>query len=614
MAVLDFLRKVPLFATLPEGDLARICEVAEEVHLAPGETLFREGDPGVSAYLIRRGELEVIKASDRREVLLAVRHAGDVIGEMSLLEESPRMATVRARSEAVLIGISQGQLELLLERSPSAARALLHTVAGRLRGTESRLRQSEKMAQLGTLSAGLAHEFNNPAAAVKRGAQLLSETDTARLAAEAGLQSRGVTEAERAFLAARVSELRARPRAEIDLGPVERSDRESRLEDWLGARGGGDDAWEIAPLLVGSGVTEADLEALGTGVEEIRVVPAARYLARQLAFLALLDEVREGAARISELVQALKRYTYLDQAPVQEVDLHEGLESTLIILRAKLKKGVRVRREYAADLPRITGYGSELNQVWTNLLDNAVDAMNGEGELVLKTAVVEGGQVVEVQIVDSGHGIPDAIREKIFDPFFTTKPPGQGTGLGLDISYNIVVNRHRGEIAVTSRPGRTAFTVRIPVRPDAGGGTAPVSVPARPADATLRRILETTRIIAVVGASTRPDSPAHIVPAELQARGYRIIPVNPRADELFREKAYPDLAAVPDAPDLVLLFRREGIAGLVEEAIRKGARTVWMQEGIYDDAAAARAREAGLDVVMDTCMSMTYKRILEKRP
>jgi signal transduction histidine kinase/predicted CoA-binding protein len=613
MAVLDFLRKVPLFADLPDRDLLGVCDVAEEVRLGPGQILFREGEPGTSAYLIRGGELEVLKSSGAREVLLAVRQPGDVIGEMSLLEESPRMATVRARTEAVLIGISQAQLEKLLERSASAGRALLHTVVGRLRATESRLRQSEKMAQLGTMAAGLAHELNNPAAAVRRGAQLLGETDAKRLEAEAALDRLGVTEAERAALGACVVEARARRPGAGDLDPVSRSDREAELEAWLEERGA-DDAWEIAPLLVAAGLERPNLEALAAGIDGTRVAAAARMVGRQLAFLALLDEVHEGAARISELVAALKRYTYLDQAPVQEVDVHEGIESTLVILRAKLKKGVRVRREFATDLPRITAYGSELNQVWTNLIDNAVDAMNGEGELVLRTSAVDGGRAVQVEVIDSGAGIPEAIRDKIFDPFFTTKPPGKGTGLGLDITYNIVANRHRGEISVTSRPGRTAFVVKLPVRFEAGTSGAPVGAPSRPPDETLRAILEATRTIAVVGASTHRESPAHVIPAELKARGYRLIPVNPNAEEIFGEKAYPTVAAVPETPDVVLIFRRDKIGPAVEDAIRKGARVVWMQEGVVDEAAGARAREAGLEVVMDTCMSMTYKRLMERKP
>jgi signal transduction histidine kinase/predicted CoA-binding protein len=609
MAVLDFLRRVPLFADLPDRDLLRICDVADEVRLQPGEILFREGEAGLAAFLIRTGELEIVKASDRREVLLAVRHPGDVIGEMSLLEESPRMATVRARTEATLLRISQTQLDTLLERSPSAARGLLHTIVARWRGTESRLRQSEKMAQLGTMAAGLAHELNNPAAAVQRGAQQLAEADARRLEAEAALDRQGVTDTERDALAARVADSRARRRLGADLGPVERSDREADTEDWLITRGV-PEAWEIAPVLVGCGLGRQDLEALAAGIHPSRVGAAARYLAQQLMFLSLLDEVQEGASRISELVRALKRYTYLDQAPVQEVDVHEGLDSTLVILRAKLKSGVHVRREYAPDLPRITAYGSELNQVWTNLIDNALDAMNGEGEIILRTAPIEGRRWIQVEVIDSGAGIPDAIKEKIFDPFFTTKPPGHGTGLGLDITYNIVVNRHRGEISVASRPGRTCFVVKLPVNFESTGAV-PGAGPTRPPDETLRRILETTKTIAVVGVSARPESPAYTVPADLQRHGYRIIPVTARAEQVLGESSYPDVAAVPETPDLVLIMRPQLVRPAVEQAVRKGARVVWMQEGIIDETAAALAREAGLEVVMDTCMSLTHRRLSE---
>ena len=175
----------------------------------------------------------------------------------------------------------------------------------------------------------------------------------------------------------------------------------------------------------------------------------------------MLDEIAEGTKRISEIVRALKTYSYLDQAPVQNVNLHEGLENTLVMFRSRLKQGINVQRDYAADLPTIEAYGSELNQVWTNIIDNAIAAMNGQGEIILRTRR-EGGWVV-VEITDSGPGIPPEIQAQVFDPFFTTKPPGEGTGLGLNISHNIVVQKHKGEIAVNSRPGQTTFQVRLPL-------------------------------------------------------------------------------------------------------------------------------------------------------
>jgi signal transduction histidine kinase len=187
-----------------------------------------------------------------------------------------------------------------------------------------------------------------------------------------------------------------------------------------------------------------------------------RWLAAGCLVHSLQDEVGQSAARISQIVKAVKSYTYLDQAPVQEVDVHEGLESTLVILRNKLKSGVSVTRQYATDLPRIEAYASELNQVWTNLIDNAIDAMGGQGELVLRTYARDGQVVVEVQ--DTGPGIPEEIRPRLFEPFFTTKPPGSGTGLGLHIVYDIVANKHGGEIHLISRPGATCFQVVLPVQ------------------------------------------------------------------------------------------------------------------------------------------------------
>ena len=288
-----------------------------------------------------------------------------------------------------------------------------------------------------------------------------------------------------------------------------------------------------------------------------------------------------------------------------------------MLLRGKWKAGITIERRYAAELPRITAYGSELNQVWTNLIDNAIDAMQGNGTLLIQTSVHDEGRVVRVGIVDDGPGIPEAIRGRIFDPFFTTKPPGKGTGLGLDISYNIVVNKHHGNIDVRSRPGRTEFCVELPV--DFAQAPPRPSAPpsSRPPDDELRQILETARTVAVIGATERREVPAHTVPAYLQEHGYRIIPINPhaaaRGGMILGEPALPDLASLPGPPDVVLVFRRsDQVLPVADGAIAARAKVLWMQEGIANDQAADRARAAGLAVVMNTCIRSTHRRLLGK--
>jgi signal transduction histidine kinase/predicted CoA-binding protein len=613
MGYAEFLRKVPLFAELPDADLQRLCSMIKAVNLAPGETLFAEGDPGEEAYVIAEGGIEIVKISSGRDVLLAVRAAGDVIGETALLEMVPRSATARARSASKLLAIHKTLLEELVQGSASAARVMFHTVLGRWRATGAMLRQSEKMAQLGTLTAGVAHELNNPAAAVQRGAGQMTDALEELLAAERAL---ALPRATPAFantidtLRRTVRESTAHPPA---LEALTRGDREEEVEAWLDARAV-PDASGLAPTLVILGYDAGKLDGLAADVGADDLPAVARWLAATHLVWNRLAEVSQGAVRISEIVKALKGYSYLDQAPVQEVDVHEGLDSTLVILRHKLKAGINVVRAYAPDLPRISAWGSELNQVWTNILDNAADALADrvkDGSAEIKIGTRREGDFVVVDIRDNGPGIPPEIQERIFEAFFTTKPPGKGTGLGLDISYRIVVQRHRGDLRVSSRPGETTFTVKLPIdaAADPAKSQAVNAVPAH-SDAALKEILTNTHTIAVVGLSAKPDRPAHQIPAFLQRRGYRIIPVNPTITEALGEKAYPELRAVPDAVDAVLLFvRSEAVPPVVEQAIEIGARTVWMQEGIVNLEAAEHARAAGLNVVMDRCMRSTWLRL-----
>jgi signal transduction histidine kinase len=460
----EFLEKVSLFSNLTETDLKHICDMVQEVRLTAGEELFAEGSPGDRAYVIQEGQLEVLKFSSGREVLLDVPETGAVIGEMALLQEVPRMASVRARTDCVLLALHHDPFTHLLHTSPSASHAMLHTVLTRWRNTQAMLRQSERMAQLGTLTAGVAHELNNPAAAVKRGADHLLDAIELFASAQGQIRACAFSDAQQERLHELSQHAKKEAAQPTELDALASSDREYELEVWLEEQGVAE-AWDYAPTLVKLDYDPAKAKALSQEFGPDQLPAVISWLDATYQVNSLLNEIGQGAGRISEIVKALKSYSYLDQAPVQAVDIHDGLDNTLVILRSKLKAGIQVRRQYAPDLPKIEAYGSQLNQVWTNLLDNAADALDGQGQITIRTS--HDAEWVVVEIEDDGPGIPLEIQPKIFDPFFTTKAPGQGTGLGLDISYNIVVQRHRGDIKLKSQPGQTCFEVWLPVNSEA---------------------------------------------------------------------------------------------------------------------------------------------------
>jgi len=458
---LETLKKTPLFAGLSDEDFQRLCDMSREFQLPAGSMLFEEGQPGSEAYVIESGEIEIIKASMDREVLLAVRGPGEVIGEVALLDAAPRMASVRARSDAVLIAIKKESFDELLHSSPTALNATFRTTLARLRETQSGLQQVEKMAQLGTLTAGVAHELNNPAAAIQRGEQQLHKALGDLRGAQAAVDTLGLNGEQRKQLT--VLEQAAISKAMVlpELDALARIDRIEELEQWLSRH-------RIANTSFASQL--ADLNYTTTKLEEISGEFSGDKLANLLNLIGttytvhgLLAEIGQGARRISAIVRALKSYSYLDQAPIQAVDLKNGIEDTLLILGNKLRGGITVKRDYADDVPMIQGYGSELNQVWTNLIDNAIDALEGKGEIKIQTR--REGDWAVVSIEDNGPGIPQEIQGRVFDAFFTTKPPGKGTGLGLNISYNIAVYKHRGDINLHSEPGRTRFEVWLPISP-----------------------------------------------------------------------------------------------------------------------------------------------------
>lgn len=458
---IEFLRRLILFADLPEADLQALYQRAEPMNLPAGEWLMREGEIGDALYVVLEGGIEITKRSGEQEVVLAVRGPGEVIGELALLEQTPRSASGRAVQDTRLLRIGKVAFKQMLAASPSAALALLHTFTTRLRSTEAMLRQTEKMASLGTLAAGLAHELNNPAAAVQRSSGQLRDALTEWQRSKSQLDALNLDSRQPEAVQALRDEIPAHVAAPPKLDPLTRSDQESELQDWLEGSGI-DQAWELAPTLIAYGFDAPVLKGLTQDFAHDHLPIVIRWLAASCALYALMDEVRLGAERISEIVKAVKAYAYLDQAPIQQVDVHEGLENTLVILRHKLKAGITVVRNYAPDLPRIEAYASELNQVWANLIDNAADAMRGQGQLTLRTYGRDDRVVVE--IADNGPGIPPEIQSRIFDPFFTTKPPGSGTGLGLHIAYNSVVHKHRGQITLTSRPGATTFHVVLPIQ------------------------------------------------------------------------------------------------------------------------------------------------------
>jgi signal transduction histidine kinase/predicted CoA-binding protein len=603
----EFLKRVPLFASMPDHDLERLCEMITEIHLKPGDQLFAEGSPGDMAYIIEDGEIEILKASGGKNVLLAVRKSGEVIGEMSLLESAPRFASGKARTDSKLLAISHDQLDDLLNTSPSAARSLLFTITSRLRSTELMLRQSEKMAQLGTLTAGIAHELNNPAAAAQRGTSQLNIEMEKLLEAQIALSRLSLSKESWDQLDNLTKFIRETASNHLDIDALERSDREFEVEDWLNSHNIAD-AWEFAPTIVDLGFSNEQLNEIADGFSADHLGKVIAWMGASFNSFTLLEEINQGSERISEIVKSLKSYVYLDQAPIQAVDIHEGLNNTLVMLRHKLKEGVEVKRDYDEEIPPIQAYGSELNQVWTNIIDNAIDAMNGKGEIKITTR--HEGDWVIVDLEDNGPGIPEEIQEEIFSPFFTTKAVGKGTGLGLNISYKII-EKHAGEVKVFSKPGKTRFQVSLPIdfsKADSNNVASSSSISSD--DESLRRILETSRNVAVVGISDKEDQANHTVPKYLQSQGYKMFPVNPRLESVLGEKTYPDLVSIPEEIDVVEIFRRsEVVPEIVDQAIQIGAKVVWMQEGIINEAAAETALEAGLEVVMDTCMRATHKRL-----
>jgi signal transduction histidine kinase len=457
------LRAIALFDGLSDDQLLELVTVGKELRFNPGEDLFREAQPADYWWVLLEGTISLVRQVGHEESVLRVMDSpGQWAGGFRAWDANGvYLATGRGAAPGRILRVPA---ELLRDLANAWFPFGVHLIGGlvhSVRNIESVARQREALVALGTLAAGLAHEMNNPASAATRAVDALEDTCEALLSSLGRLAEGSISAAQ--FVALDTLRREIQPQSS-SMEPLAVADREDALSDWLIEHGVERD-WLIAPPFAAAGLDIAWCERVAAVLDGGPLEAGLEWVASSLSTATLLSEVKESTRRISDLIAAVRSYSQLDRASMQQMDLAEGIESTLVMLAHKLQGGVTVVRDYGNDVPRIEAIAGELNQVWTNLIDNAIDAMKGTGTLRVSTRVNENGVVVEIG--DTGPGMPKEVQTHAFEPFYTTKDVGKGTGLGLDISRRIIVERHGGEITIESRPDETVLRVSLPLRPTA---------------------------------------------------------------------------------------------------------------------------------------------------
>jgi len=448
-----------LFEGLPEERIEALCEVGEDIAFSEGEELFHEGKPADFWWILIEGNVQLVRRAGRESpvVIMTMENPGQWAGGFQAWHAGGNyMATGRGAGNGRMFRVAADDLGRLAREWFPFSVHLIEGFFQTVRSMDMLTRHRESMVALGQLAAGLAHELNNPAAANARAVDALRETCDMLLSSLTQLAERSLSAEQFIALDGMRRELDATAAVADSLVTM---DREEALTEWLETRGI-EDAWRIAPALAAADVDTDWCERAAASLEDGHLEPAFGWVASALSARALLAEIKDSTSRISALLNDFKSYSQLDRADAQTIDVTNGLDDTLVMLKHKLTDGVLIRREYGNDVPKVEAFPAELNQVWTNLIANAIDAVDGHGTIRIRTRAET--EFIVVEIVDDGPGMPPDVQARAFEPFFTTKDVGKGTGLGLDISRRIIADRHHGQIIISSEPGNTVIQVRVP--------------------------------------------------------------------------------------------------------------------------------------------------------